>query len=163
MARMASGSIFCFTPAQPQHTSRFLDSGACRLCVHPCMPPRRVPLTSEMRRNWPRALLPRSKKNFFCSARTTRAALRPPSAAASPACTGAGAELAGAAGAAGEGGTKEGATSCTEASQREGDKQGTEVARGRAHGGLRSVPSVSIEATEHQSEAPADGLVCALG
>jgi hypothetical protein len=26
--------------------------------------------------------------------------------------------------------------------------------------GVRSVPSVSIEATEHQSEAPADGLVC---
>jgi hypothetical protein len=29
-------------------------------------------------------------------------------------------------------------------------------------GGVRSVPSVSIEATEHQSEAPADGLVCAF-
>jgi hypothetical protein len=29
-------------------------------------------------------------------------------------------------------------------------------------GGERSVPSVSIEATEHQSEAPADGLVCAF-
>jgi hypothetical protein len=29
--------------------------------------------------------------------------------------------------------------------------------------GVRSVPSVSIEAIEHQSEAPMDGLVCALG
>lgn len=69
-------------------------------------------LTSEMRRNWPRALLPRSKKNFFCSARTTRAAFRPPSAAPSPACTGAAAELAAAGGPAGEVGAKEGGTSC---------------------------------------------------
>jgi hypothetical protein len=28
---------------------------------------------------------------------------------------------------------------------------------------IRSLPSVSIEATEHQSEAPTDGLICALG